>query len=563
MQIAEKETLSEKKPGQFTWFLLAFLLGFGLRLWGLSEMRFTLAEAQIAQGAWQMALGNAAGLPGNMSYVGLSALLFHLFEPSFFFARLLPVLFGSSLILIPWFWRDRLGTKVALVLAFGLAIDPVLLSFSRQIVTPIFVLAGLAWALTALKNRRPVLAGSMFALAFLGGYSFWMLALVGLAVFLIWRKRADFEFFDASYKVKAFLLPLLTSFVVSLVLISSAFLLSTEGLGGIGAGLVEFFGLFTKSYEIPAYQSLIVAIAYSILPLLFAFWSLVDDLRNKQALKNLPYLIGWGLSVLLSLLLGRQDLGLLVFAAAFAWLGAAESVARFIEQGSERREVVFGVTAFQIVILVYMQMVGGRLTSLALNSQEFRLALFALMAGVLLLVISTILVGMGWSRQVSGQALQNSLFIMLIMLTVGISLRSVRSQQESITLSILAGPIMLPNNDVKNVIDEIDQNGRADRFEITYDLGELEQQFAWFFREQADWKNAQSVLQADLILSESEADFSAADVYRGRNVVLFRQIDQQVVKPGDFLKTLLGEPLPLVSQNGVLWVRLNLFTGAN
>ena len=65
------------------------------------------------------------------------------------------------------------------------------------------------------------------------------------------------------------------------------------------------------------------------------------------------------------------------------------------------------------------------------------------------------------------------------------------------------------------------------------------------------------------MLSENAQNFSAADVYRGRNVALFRQIDPQVVKPGDFLKTLLGEPLPMISQSGVLWVRLNLFTGAN
>ncbi len=563
MQTEVKKQINEDKHSLFTWFLLAFLVGLGLRLWGLGEMRFTLAEAQIAQGAWQMALGDASGLSGNMSYAGLSAILFFLYEPSFFFARLMPVLLGSSLILIPWFWRDVLGDKVALVLAVGLAIDPILLSFSRQIVTPIFVLAGLAWSFTALKNKRPVLAGSLLALAFLGGYSFWVLTLVGVAIFLVWRKGANIAFIDDSYKAKSFLLPLLTSIIVSLVLISSAFLLSTEGLGGIGAGLVELLQLFGKPYELRVYQPIIVAIAYSLLPLFFVVWALVEDSRNHQPLKNLPFLIGWGLSVLLSLLLGRQDLGILAFAAVFAWLGAAESIARIIEQASEHREIVLGVTAFQIVILVYIMMVSRRLTSTALNPQDFRVALFAILAGVLLLVISTILVGMGWSRRVSGKALKHSLLIVLLVMTVGVSLRSVRSQQESMTLSLLAGPIVLPNNDVEAVLDEIDRNGRADKTEITYDLGNLEQQLAWFFREQVDWKSAQNVLQADLMLSKSETDFSAADAYRGRNVVLYRQIDQQVVKPGDFLKTLLGEPLPFASQKGVLWVRLNFFTGAN
>jgi len=563
MQTDEQVLLSEKKQSLFIWFLLALLLALGLRLWRLSDLGFTLAEAQLAQGAWQMALGNASGLPGNMSYAGLSALLFHLFEPSFFFARLIPVLLGSSLILIPWFWRERLGEKVALVLAFGMAIDPVLLNFSRQIVTPIFVLAGLAWAVTALKNKRPVLAGSMFALAFLGGYTFWVVALIGVVVLVVGRKRANFGFVDTFCKEKSFWLPLLTSFIVSLALVSSAFLLFTRGLGGFGAGLVELVQLLGTNYEIVIYQPILVALAYSLLPLFLAIWALIDDVRSHRPLKSLLLLIGWALSVVLSVLLGRRDLGMLAFAAVFAWLAASRRIARIFEQGSEHREIVLGVTVFQVVVLVYMQMVIGRLTSLPINSQDFRLSFFALLAGVLLLVISSILVGMGWSRQVSKRALLNSLFIGLLVVTVGLSLRSVRSEQESMSLSLMAGPIVLPNDDVEVVVDEIDRDGRADKTEITYDPGNLEQQFAWFFREQVDWKNAQSVLQADLTLSENTAEFSAADAYRGRNVVLFRQIDKQVVKPVDFMKTLFGEPLPVVSQNGILWVRLNLFTGAN
>ena len=105
MQVDRKVMKSEKEQHLFVWFLLAFLIGLGLRLWRLGSMRFTLAEAQIAQSTWQMALGKAAELPGNMSYAGLSALLYYVFEPSFFFARLMPALFGSSLILVPWFWR--------------------------------------------------------------------------------------------------------------------------------------------------------------------------------------------------------------------------------------------------------------------------------------------------------------------------------------------------------------------------------------------------------------------------------------------------------------------------
>ena len=171
MEARQNDPLRETKF-LFIGFLTAFLLGLGLRLLQLGEMRFTLAEARLTQSAWQMARGIAPGLTGNLSYAGLSAVLFRLFEPSPFFARLVPVLVGSSLILLPWQWREKLGGKTALILAFGLAFDPLLFNFSRQILTPVFVLAGLGWTLVGLKQKKPLLAGSSFALAFLAGMVF-------------------------------------------------------------------------------------------------------------------------------------------------------------------------------------------------------------------------------------------------------------------------------------------------------------------------------------------------------------------------------------------------------
>ena len=563
MQPDEKTIFHEEKIPLFTWFLLTFLFGLGLRVWKLGGMSFTLAEAQAAQNAWMMALGNAAELPGSMSYAGLSAILFRLFEPSSFLARLIPVLSGSVLVLVPWFWRDRLGDKTALVLAVGLAIDPILLTFSRQIITPVIVLSALALAATALRYKRPVLAGVFFGAAFLGGYTFWVAAVVGAVYCFVSRKDPAAPLDFSVFRDKAFLIRFLTAFVLSLASISSAFLLSPNGLGGIAGGLVELVKVLGEPYKLELYQPIIIGIAYSLLPLLFAVWEFVSNLQNKQPTKNLPYLIAWGVSVLLSVLLGRLDLGFLAFAVVFAWLGAAEGISRLIEQKTEQQEIVFGVTLFQIVIMGYILMVSRRLTSVSVGSQDFRFSALAVFAGVLLMVISTILVTFGWRRQVSTKALQNSLLIMLLVVTLGIGLRSINSGSQSATLSVLAGPILLPNNDVAAAVHEIDRNGMVDKAEITYDLGDLKPDFSWFFRYQDDWESSKSVLQADLVLSTAEQSFSAADEYRGRNVVLYRQIDQPMVKPIRFLETLLGEPLPMTSTSGILWVRLNLFTGAN
>ena len=121
----------------------------------------------------------------------------------------------------------------------------------------------------------------------------------------------------------------------------------------------------------------------------------------------------------------------------------------------------------------------------------------------------------------------------------------------------------MPNHDTASALEELDRDGFVDKTEATIELGNLQEQFAWFFRNQNALAERANLGQPDLILSENEKAVSAADEYRGKNVVLYRWINPQAVKPSDFLFVLFGKPLPVADQSGVLWVRLNLFTGAN
>lgn len=557
MQHLENETAGAKDTGRFALFLFAFLLGISLRLWRLSEMSFTIGEVRLAKAAWQMALGGLAGAQGNMTYVGLSAVLFHIFEPSNFFARLVPAVAGGSLILLPWVWRRELGEKVALVLSFGLALDPTLLSFSRQIVTPLIAVAGVAWAVAAVRNRHPLLAGFLLAFGFLGGYSFWAVAVAG--ILFIWKTRPEWL---RSWP-KSFWGSMLSGFLIGTGCFSTGFLLQTEGLGGIGAGLVELAQLLVAQYELPFYQPVMIALAYSLLPLTFMLWKILHDLRNSVRPQSLPALLGWAVSVLLCLLLGRKDLGLLALASGFAWWGAAQSVVDVLQFRAERWDIHLGLTLFQLVIFGYILMMIKRMIGLSASVQDIRYGLVTLAAGVLLLGISAVLVGLGWGRDVSAKALRLSLLITLSVLTLGVSLRSIHALQQTNSLNFLAGPLLMTNNDVQLAIDELDREGFLEKSEARYDLEGVDPLFTWFFRYQSAWDDKLSLTQPDVILSAEDPAVAAADEYRGRNVVLYRYLDAQTVSPGDYLKTLFGKPLPISSANGILWIKSDLFSGAN
>jgi len=112
------------------------------------------------------------------AYLILTRAAFTLFGDSDFTARLWPVLAGSALVLLPALLRRRLGRKAALVMAFGLAIDPGLIVVSRQAGGPMLALAFGLLALGFWEARRPVWAGILGGLALLSGPA----ALFGLLV---------------------------------------------------------------------------------------------------------------------------------------------------------------------------------------------------------------------------------------------------------------------------------------------------------------------------------------------------------------------------------------------
>ena len=105
-------------------------------------------------------------------------------------ARLIPALTGSALILLPVLFRERLKPRTAVILAFALALEPGLASISRQAGSPImavaFVLA--AWGLW--ERRQVQWAGVCAGLALLSGPALWA-GLLGLAI--TWALLRPFE----------------------------------------------------------------------------------------------------------------------------------------------------------------------------------------------------------------------------------------------------------------------------------------------------------------------------------------------------------------------------------
>lgn len=200
------------------WCMVALLAG-ALRL-ARMDFRLTNAEAAIALTSLA-ALQNEPVVFANPLFGWLQMLLFATFGASEISARLIAVLSGVGLCLLPVALRAHLGPARALIFAGLLALSPTLWFVSREMGG-----AMLAWALAfaahcAWRVRRPVLAATAFGALLATGQDAVAPAIVAGLASLAATSRADIRL---SARIAA-------SLLVVFMLSATALLMRLSGLG--------------------------------------------------------------------------------------------------------------------------------------------------------------------------------------------------------------------------------------------------------------------------------------------------------------------------------------------
>jgi len=355
--------------------------------------------------SFDLAKGLRPEIGPQPGYVLLTSLAFFVFQTGEFTARLVPALFGAALVLAPYFFRDRLGEKAALVLAFLLAFDPGLLALSKLAGSPILAVSALVLAWGAWRAGNIRAAGVLTGLSLLGGPQFWP-GWIGLAVAwgLSTRIVPNLTIirFERSELSRALIYAAGTFLAVG-----SLFLLAPGGLGAGLQSLAAYFGSWvdfnnTALNFVPARRLLIALLVYQFPALLLAAVSLVRGIIDRDDLT-----IALGLWLLTALALALANPGRQVFDLAWAllplWTLAALEISRHIKPIEGEPWETLGMMAFTIIILVFA---GLNFAGLSLNTfapEQMQPRLLLLGASLILLALSIFLVAYGWSVSVAEQ----------------------------------------------------------------------------------------------------------------------------------------------------------------
>jgi len=396
----EKQHLMKPFRHQTALYIIAFLLALAVRLIRLGTWTLTDLEAQWALQALGVVQGTHPALGSQPAYVLLTSIFFFFYGGGTnFLARFVPALAGSSLVFVPFLFRERLKPRPALILAFFLAVDPGLVALSRQagssILAVTFVL--LAWGCWERKQSR--WAGVFAGLALLSGPSLWE-GLLGLglawAILQMLERRGKSE--TASNRGGSEWLSAFWFGIGTLLVGGTLFFLSPTGLSAWLSSLPEYLSGWRRFSGISAGMMLFSLIAYQPLAVLLALSAMVRGWLHRS--RRVMRLSIWMLvALLLALFYPFHQVSDLVWTLLPLWALASLELARAVNILPAERRQVIGVAALSVIILFFVWLQFLALTTLPIPSSQATDSIWLLFGSLALLVICILLVGMGWSAR--------------------------------------------------------------------------------------------------------------------------------------------------------------------
>ena len=501
----------------------------------------------------------------QVGYLGITAILFYLFDANSFFARIWPAIFGSLIVFIPYLWRKRIGGWQSIVIASAFALDPLLLAASRQVGSSIFGVVGLLLGGSLFLQGSWIMAGIFLAIGFLGGESFWMGVTI-LSFFVIISRITNGQTFISLPKPDKNIGKFLFSFLATILIVGSSFGFYTAGLSGIGYGVLAFFNRFLNPSGLAFWQPTAALLIYEFLPLFLGTWIGIRAWAGIDQEKRCLSLIALFGLALITLMPGRQIVDLL-WVVIPLWILAVNFFFDHLELRFNRKLPLFILSLFIFIILGYVFMNFRTLADSILIMANVTGSLIAIGAGILLLLLSLMLIGLGWQFHLAWHSFFIGCFVFLLMF-------------------MLSGSLKVLNKDVDRPFELWQLGDRSPTGEIMVETIEFllrqpltsymnasiavvnlpETEFVWVFRdyEQVKFYNhLPNDQQPEFVITALENIPQLAANYRGESYVWHKFPNWEKMNFVDHLRYLVNREVNWATEEIILWVRADLFPGGS
>lgn len=396
-------------------YALAFILALMLRLLQLGAMPLTDLEAIPALQALQIAQSLKPALSPHPFYILSTSIFFFLYGGGTnFLARLAPALVGSTLVFAPFLFANRIKPRPSLFLAFFIALDPGLISISRQAASPIFAITFLFFAWGFFYSNKLNFASIFAALALLSGPSIWI-GLLGIgitwAIVQVFNSRPNHSSTvdtsslpmepvkaanQTASTVPAWLIPFVSTFIIA----GTLFFIVPNGLSAALASIPAFINRWTTLSDFSISRLFFSLIVYQPLGVLLALIAIVRGWwagSRRIILLSIWFLV----TLLLVIIIPSGQINDLAWALIPLWTIAALELTRSVTIFSEERNEVISVIFLTAFIWIFAWLDFSGMVWLPTDSGEYALRFWLLMGSLFLIVVSLLLVAAGWSLRIA------------------------------------------------------------------------------------------------------------------------------------------------------------------
>jgi hypothetical protein len=413
-------------------FLGALAFAIAIRMIGLGQLPLSDHEATLGFQALHIFSSGAQNPTEQALYQNLTGILFFLFGASNFTARVIPAFFGGALAFSPFLFRKRMGTRNAVILSFILALEPCLLSFSRQADSTVIALTLFAYAMGFILNDRFLAAGICTGMMLLSGSTIWF-GIIGVVLALLWKKLSDQGLKAPAHKAESWkvnrpgFVRLLIALLVTYALISSVFFIRPSGMVGPVSDFLAFLKMWKFNYTSWPWSSLFMGIVLLVYELFLLIFGAIGLAVRKSQDKSL-FGTMWRSLVVISVLtlLGPllKPLNPSWFVAVFCYF-ASVGVGYILRIPRKDRGPFFIKIFIDAVLLVFAWLnYLWLLSNFAAQADQVTPRILAIFLSLAILAILLVLYVLGWNWQISSLGLGWAVLIMVGIMTLSMARRA-------------------------------------------------------------------------------------------------------------------------------------------
>jgi len=560
-------------------YLGILLLASFLRFPFLGNPPLNDVEAKLALSALDIQKGAPLAQSAQPLYISLTSLLFILSSNNFT-ARIVSAIAGCFFTLTPIFFKKWIGSKEALLVGFFFAIDPALISISRQADSRMMALLILVLFIASLFFSEKIFTGLTGGLLILCGFYFWQLCLL-IFILLIFYYQISKGKNKIKLKINRFKThviedtpyQLILGFFVSLLFIGTRLLSRPGLLNLIPQSLFSLINDWFIKGQLFNQSSFLIIFFISGYPLLILFClaGIVQELIRKDKLSFflLILLLLSFLFFLANPFVKPVDIYLFVFPMYYF---VAKGFLSWWELFKEQLKEGLVISVPVICLLGFIWLAILRMLNLPIGSIDTAQMLIALIGSLLLLGIIIVLIGWGWSVRsaISGLSLAIILILSIFQFSVSIHSTGLTSRPESELWSLekyFKGSELLMST-IKDI--SLWNSGFKQRIDVAI-VGIDAPSIIWALKDQIIEKYdvIPSTRNASIVITKegNEQTIDEKD-YRGQKFALHSfpiwtiNLEQSLTSI-DFYRWLLLRDGYIKDDEIELWARADLFVGNN